>query len=185
MKNRLEGYEGLKGLGESERQAGTSGYLSREDSPFDNQQLPTPDSSSTSGSIASQSPVIKDILGSSHVLHEVTNSIDQIINQDVRTSVLDFLLIFQNVLQSYDPKTIDSGSLSPLRLAPAEDGSALVEWIFKDFRIGFSFEPDPQESSWYLVSNQNMGEVNSSGALDSVDISSLITNMINLVQGNS
>lgn len=43
-----------------------------------------------------------------------------------------------------------------------EDGSLLIEWIFDDLRIGFNIEPIKTESSWYLVTNKNLGEINAS-----------------------
>ena len=36
-----------------------------------------------------------------------------------------------------------------------EDGSILLEWLFKDWRIGISIEKNRAESSWYIVARKD------------------------------
>jgi hypothetical protein len=40
----------------------------------------------------------------------------------------------------------------PLHCSVVEEGPVLLEWIFCDRRLGFSFEAYPKESGWYFVS---------------------------------
>ena len=77
----------------------------------------------------------------------------------LRTLISDFLLL-----------GVDVSLLPSLNVAEAGDESVSIEWIFKNFRIGFSIDPCITESSWFLVSNANMGNVNASGYMR--DISS-------------
>ena len=55
----------------------------------------------------------------------------------------------------------------PLSISIIEDGCLLIEWIFPDFRFGFSMEKDLNESNYYFVSNKKYGELNVSGLINS------------------
>lgn len=46
----------------------------------------------------------------------------------------------------------------PVNVHKIDDGSVLIEWIAESFRIGFSIEPDFEESSWYVVDNKDLTE---------------------------
>ena len=50
-----------------------------------------------------------------------------------------------------------------------EDGSLLIEWTFEQFRIGFNFDNENSDSSWYLVSLENIGNINAYGSLSDVN----------------
>lgn len=65
-----------------------------------------------------------------------------------------------------------------LRLTEADDGAILVEWLFKDRRLGFSFEPDARESGWYFVLSNASAELAESGLLDGADPKLLITRFL-------
>lgn len=54
----------------------------------------------------------------------------------------------------------------PLSISIIEDDCLLIEWIFPDFRFGFSMEKDLNESNYYFVSNQKYGELNVSGLIN-------------------
>lgn len=66
-------------------------------------------------------------------------------------------------------------SLPPLRLSELEDGSVLLEWTFKDRRLGFTFEPDPNDSGWYYVFSRGQSERYESGTMDQLEIERLIS----------
>jgi len=57
--------------------------------------------------------------------------------------------------------------LPPIYAFEADDGSALIEWICADFRIGFSIEPNSEKSSWYLTTKKEFGQITASGYLNS------------------
>jgi len=79
----------------------------------------------------------------------------------------------------------DIGYLPPLKAFNLEDGSVLIEWIYPDFRVGFSIEENKKESGWYLVSNKKLGEISASGFLESIDINRLVLWLLNFVISNS
>jgi hypothetical protein len=56
-------------------------------------------------------------------------------------------------------------NLPPLRGFRREDNSLALEWIFKDFRVGLSFDLDVQESSWFFVSSFSAGSIQRYGCL--------------------
>lgn len=72
-------------------------------------------------------------------------------------------------------------NLPPFNAFPAEDGSVLIEWIFPYLRLGFSIEPDPKESAWYLTSNSITGRISASGPLDEEHAVSTIEWLITFV----
>lgn len=74
-----------------------------------------------------------------------------------------------------------SKKLPPLRAFQEEDGSLLIEWIFKGFRVGFSLEVEPEENGWYLVSKPSMGAINASGLLYGINLQRLIVWLIKFV----
>lgn len=108
-------------------------------------------------------------------------------NDNVKTiqSVHFFVTVLQNVLLKNRINIRRSSLLPPLKFRWLEDNSALIEWIFKDFRIGFSIEPDIEESGWYLVSNNNLQEISASGVLQFETLEFLIINLLNFASANS
>jgi len=62
-----------------------------------------------------------------------------------------------------------------------DDESVLAEWIFKEFRIGFSFEKDEKESSWFFVSTHTFDSLNTSGNINDDTIDELLLNFIQFV----
>ena len=104
--------------------------------------------------------------------HPVTKSVyDQLRNipEKYRDAMTDLLSQFA----SFVPKN-ESSKFPPLRLAALEDSSYLLEWTFKDRRLGFSFEPDPKESGWYYVYSSGSSERYESGTMDQLEMSRLI-----------
>jgi len=61
-----------------------------------------------------------------------------------------------------------------LDLIVLSDGSVILEWTTKHWRIGFGIETNSAESSWYLVSDKTLGRVDAGGVLDQVDIAWLL-----------
>ncbi len=65
-------------------------------------------------------------------------------------------------------------NLPSLRLASLEDASYLLEWIFEDRRLGFSFETNPKESGWYYVFSNGSSEHYESGTMDQLEVNRLV-----------
>jgi len=120
-----------------------------------------------------------------NIFRGVNLDASQIPNEQLRKMTSQFLSDFQRVLMMNRTRIEGSGRLPPLKIQWLEDDSVLTEWIFKDFRIGFSIEPKEKESSWYLVANRNLDEVSASGALDLSSPESLLSNLLSFVLANT
>ena len=96
-----------------------------------------------------------------------------------------FLSTFENILISSRVLYKLSNNFPPLIIKWLDDNSVLVEWIFKDFRIGFSIEPIQKESGWYLVSNKNLEEYSESGSIDFNNIRGIINKVLIFAVHNS
>ncbi|MFC1512102.1 hypothetical protein ACFL5H_02790 [Candidatus Latescibacterota bacterium] len=82
---------------------------------------------------------------------------------DVALRAKEFLRDFENLIKAQ--QIFNEDFLPSLHLFPVDDGSALIEWIFNTFRIGFSIDINPSESSWYLVTKKELGQINACGYL--------------------
>jgi hypothetical protein len=121
-----------------------------------------------------------------NIFSRIDENIDKIENKDIYNFIKQFLTIFQETLISiinyFDNL---SNYLPPLTLSILDDGSVLIEWIFKDFRVGFSIEPHVDESSWYMVTNQNLEEFSRSGKLELSKASNLLKEIIMITLKNT
>lgn len=70
-------------------------------------------------------------------------------------------------------------NLPPLRITALDDSSYLLEWTFKDRRLGFSLEPDPKDSGWYYVFARGSSELYESGTMDQLDAERLVLQAMN------
>jgi len=52
-------------------------------------------------------------------------------------------------------------------VSSTNDGSIIIEFIAEHSRLGFTFEPDPSQSGWFLVSDVTAGDMSLSGLLKS------------------
>jgi hypothetical protein len=121
--------------------------------------------------------------------YDILRALDFGASSDSNTETIKYVRFFINVLQNVLLKNRinikRSLQLPPLKIRWVEDQSALIEWIFKDFRIGFSIEPNIKDSGWYLVSNNNLQEMSASGELQLENLESLIINLLNFAIVNS
>lgn len=93
--------------------------------------------------------------------------VQQIENENIVNQARGILLILQKTITTFHYYGFPFSHLPSLHAVNVEDGSTLIEWIFDDFRIGFSVESDKDESSWYLVSSKKLREINASGYIPS------------------
>ena len=113
------------------------------------------------------------------------DTIQKTINDNVAKEANKLLTIVQELTSSFQEVGFDLCYLPQLRAFNVEDGSVLIEWIFANFRIGFTVETDPEESGWYLVSNKNLWEISASGFISNIDIEKLILWLLNFILSNS
>jgi hypothetical protein len=85
-----------------------------------------------------------------------------------------FLADLQRALDLFELEQIDLGGLPQLEASALHDGSILFEWVLTDCRLGFNIEPNPDESSWCLVTPRARGAVNASGLLSGTDLDLLL-----------
>jgi hypothetical protein len=97
----------------------------------------------------------------------------------------ELLSIIENRIRVYQQYRPDLDTLPPVRAFNVEDGSVLIEWTFDDFRIGFTLEPDPEDSGWYLVSTERLGEIAASGSTFHVDIEKLVGWLFGFIGANA
>ena len=69
----------------------------------------------------------------------------------------------------------DASNVSPLCAGLADDGSLLLEWILPNFRIGFGVEDDDSQSSWFLITDENLGNLSGAGYIPWGDPEKLVT----------
>jgi hypothetical protein len=95
------------------------------------------------------------------------------------------LSVIQQSLNTFRQLGIDVSYLPELQGFLADDGSLLLEWSFNDYRIGFSIEPNAEESSWFLVANESLGEISASGFITQNDLKPLILWLLNFILARS
>jgi hypothetical protein len=116
---------------------------------------------------------------------EVISGLSGLQDDHVREMTSRLLFSFQRVLTINRRAAESPAYLPPLRFRPLDEDGVLIEWIFKDFRIGFSIEPQNGESTWYLVSNQNLEEVSKSGPLDPEAMERVLSELFSFVVSNT
>lgn len=111
------------------------------------------------------------------------NAVEQVENQRVADEARNILLMIEKTILIAQSNGVDLAHLPQLHAFDVQDGSILIEWIFSDFRIGFSIEPIPTESSWYLVSNAKLGGISVSRNIsqDASDTQKLMLRLVAFV----
>jgi hypothetical protein len=111
--------------------------------------------------------------------------IHKIENKSVAKDANRMLAILQEMVSTFHQFQFDVHDIPPLQAFVADDGAALFEWIFKDYRIGFNIEPNPKDSGWFLVTNRNLGEISASGFLSGIEVNPLILWLLNFILSHS
>jgi len=105
-------------------------------------------------------------------------------NQEVADEARRFLFRLQETVSSLQQLNFDLSFIQPIRAFISEDNTVLLEWIFRNYRIGFSIEENANESGWYLVSKRELGEISASGYLNP-NIKNTLLWLINFVVSHS
>jgi hypothetical protein len=107
------------------------------------------------------------------------------VDSRIQQNIIVFLQIFAEVIIDNRNSLKTFGNLPSLIISLLEDTSVLVEWGFKDFKIGFSFELNDEESSWYIVTNDKFQDANASGRLIFDSCKELLLSMLRFVASNT
>lgn len=124
-------------------------------------------------------------IGMSGLFRDTWRVVRQVNNPEIARKSKDLLTTIQEMVIFFQQNGFDLSNLPPLHAFLVNDDSILFEWIFGDYRVGFSIEPNPDDSGWYLVSNKNLGEISASGYLAGVDTKNLITWLLSFIFSNS
>jgi len=109
-----------------------------------------------------------------HIVKQARAKLRQIDSQAIAKEADRLLSTIQEAMASFQRPGFDLDRLPPLQVFLVEDGSVLVEWIFEDFRIGFGLDPNPEDSSWYLVATERLGQINAYGRMFGVCLEKLV-----------
>jgi len=112
-------------------------------------------------------------------------NLSNIKDETVKTQISFFVEKFKITIFKNKLNINSIGGLPPLKLNILDDGSVLIEWIFKDFRIGFSFEIKESESGWSITSSQEFNNKNAYGDLSSLNMEDVLENILSIVLVNS
>ena len=113
-------------------------------------------------------------------------AVRQVEDEQVADEARRILSIIAETVLISQKRGVDLEHLPHLHAFDVQDGSILIEWIFDDFRVGFSIEPIPSESSWYLVSNAKLGDIGESGYIsqDESETQTLMLRLLNFVMSH-
>jgi hypothetical protein len=114
-------------------------------------------------------------------LDEYKSLVHRLDSIDMINQANTLLSTIEDVVSELQVYLIDLGRLPELSGSILDDGALALEWIFYDYRLGFSIEPDTQESLWYLVANEKFGEISASGSLANIDLNPLINWLLRFI----
>jgi hypothetical protein len=88
---------------------------------------------------------------------------------DLRRNAETFLSALREVLIGYHQAGADLTGLPMLGAFVLDDDSLQFEWAYRDCRLGFGIESDANQSSWYLITTAEAGEVKATGLIQCPD----------------
>lgn len=100
--------------------------------------------------------------------------LDSISNEEIKNKSSELLSYISLDAHQYTVEnTIQQKS--EVLLDVRSENEAVIEWIFKNFRIGFTVNTDPVESGWFLASKGNLGNITGEGHLPDTNIHLLVS----------
>lgn len=106
-------------------------------------------------------------------------------NEELDRAVFLFLMNLQNELLYVRRILKIESNLQPLNISVISRDEVIIEWNFKDFRIGFALETGKEAIEWYLVSNKNLDELSISGEMLPESLKLQLRNLILFVLKNT
>lgn len=140
-------------------------------------------SSATEG--ASLKKEYLQIPSENNIINRAWQNLNTSNNKEVINEARKLLNEIQNLITIFKYYDFDICALPKLNSFFDEDGSFLIEWIFSNFRIGFNIESKIVDSSWYIVSDSKLGDINAYGLLSSGQNEKLLTWIINFILSNA
>ena len=121
----------------------------------------------------------------SSLIHQAWGTIEMTRSPSVAGAARSLLVAFERTVVSFALLGLDVGHLPPLKAFNLDDDSAVIEWIFRDFRIGFNIEAEMDESGWYLVSNETLGGIGASGRIAEQNLERLLLWLLDFAFSNT
>jgi hypothetical protein len=121
----------------------------------------------------------------SEIIRQAMSVVCSTRDNEVKDQSIRLLATIQKVIESLQRQGVELFHLPPLRAVSPEDDSMLIEWIFPDFRVGFSIERDESDSSWYLVSNRRLEDESGSGNLSRGNLEKIVVSLLRFMLSNS
>lgn len=139
----------------------------------------------TSSSLMHPDPYSAPLPKNLDVFSNLSSKFAEIEDENVLVQVKRVLnSLYLSIQQISKLKTVNK-YLSRLNLVQQSDGDALLEWNFRDFRIGFTFEPDKNKSSYFIVSqDRSNGAFFADSKLLTDDVTNIINNIVRYVWEN-
>lgn len=110
----------------------------------------------TTSSFASTDPYGTVLPSNLNVFSSLTASIAALEDAAVAEQVKHVLTNLYLSLQRASRRKSINNYLSRINLIQQSDKAALLEWSFQDFRVGFTLEPNKNESSYFVVSQDKI-----------------------------
>jgi len=105
------------------------------------------------------------------ITSRIASRVGTLSNPRMNTELSEILRQFR--FTASDPD-LEIDRTAPLEIIDSEDGSVLIEWHFKDRRLGFNIEPEEGQSGWYFAFSRESGGQCGSGTLPSLDMKALL-----------
>jgi hypothetical protein len=89
------------------------------------------------------------------IFSHITDSLKTLSNENVQKQACEIIYSLYRVINDLNITEQFTNHLAKLHLTEQEDKTALLEWNFKNFRFGFTIEPDENKTSYYHVSQDH------------------------------
>lgn len=119
-------------------------------------------------------------------LFSTENSLEwESISDPVKKQLEKFKDSFYSVIKNRKYLLDKSGLLPNISFSDPKDGSVIAEWGSPDMRLGFVFESDIKESSWYFVSNKKFEQKMYTSKISENDLLNQIDFGLSLIASNT
>ena len=128
--------------------------------------------------------IINSKIFTNYLFNEINMKFNKIENNNIKQIIKKICIVLGTNINKYSNFEESIDLLSPLKINEIEETSILIEWIFKNYRIGFVIDKKIDESSWYFVSNKELNGMNISGDLNEKNIDQVVEVLLNVVMRN-
>ena len=128
--------------------------------------------------------IINSKIFTNYLFNEINMKFNKIEDNNIKQIIKKICIVLEKNINKYSNFEESIDLLSPLKINEIEETSILIEWIFKNYRIGFVIDKKIDESSWYFVSNKELNGMNISGDLNEKNIDQVVEVLLNVVMRN-